>query len=86
MPLDQRIMKTSQETVPVLVERAKQLPSFKTVVVAFGGKEPIEGMLNPYSLNLEQKNFLIERIGDLITKQCLMEAREVTPTPLIWQE
>ena len=43
-------------------------------------------MLNPYSLNLEQKNFLIERIGDLITKQCLMEAREVTPTPLIWQE
>ena len=37
MPLDQRIMKTCQETVPLLVERAKQLPSFKTIVVAFGG-------------------------------------------------
>lgn len=55
-------------------------------MVAFGGIEPIEEMLNPYSLNLEQKNFLLERVGDLITKQCLMEAREITPTPLIWQE
>ena len=86
MPLDQRIMKTCQETIPQLVEKSKQLPSFKTIVVAFGGKEPIEEMLNPYSLNLEQKNFLLERIGDLITRQCLIEAREITPTPLIWQE
>ena len=44
-----------------------------------GGVEPIKAMLQTYNLEPEQKDYLLQKILDLIMRQCLGEAREIVP-------
>ena len=45
MPLEQKILKTSQETLQELIEQARQEPKNSKIVVSMGGIEPIKAML-----------------------------------------
>ena len=81
MPIEQKILKTSQESLQDLIEQARQQPQNSKLVVVLGGVEPIKAMLQAYNLEREQKDYLIQRVLDLIMRQCLGEAREIVPLP-----
>lgn len=44
-----------------------------------GGIEPIKAMLQTYNLQPEQKDYLMQKVLDIIIRQCLKEAREIVP-------